>query len=127
MIIPCLRYRDANAAIDWLCDTFGFTKQLVVPGPDETVRHAQLRLGRGMVMVGTLREDEIVMPDTVGGKETQVPLIVMKDVEGACARAQRNGASILVDYQDQPPLGKFFSCADPEGHIWNVGDYDPFA
>lgn len=31
-VIPCLRYRDAPAAIEWLCNTFGFEKQLVVPG-----------------------------------------------------------------------------------------------
>jgi hypothetical protein len=30
-IIPTLRYRDGQAAIDWLCKAFGFKKQLVVP------------------------------------------------------------------------------------------------
>jgi len=29
--IPVLRYRNAPAAIDWLCHVFGFTRQLVVP------------------------------------------------------------------------------------------------
>ena len=33
-VIPCLRYRNAPAAIEWLCDTFGFEKKLVVPGDD---------------------------------------------------------------------------------------------
>ena len=28
-VIPCLRYRDAVAAIDWLCEVFGFEKQAV--------------------------------------------------------------------------------------------------
>ena len=28
-IIPCLRYRDAPAAIDWLCQAFGFEKHAV--------------------------------------------------------------------------------------------------
>ena len=43
-IIPCLRYRDAPAMIEWLCRHFGFQKQLVVPGGDGTVAHAQLCL-----------------------------------------------------------------------------------
>jgi uncharacterized glyoxalase superfamily protein PhnB len=30
-VIPCLRYRNAPAAIEWLCRIFGFEKQLVVP------------------------------------------------------------------------------------------------
>jgi uncharacterized glyoxalase superfamily protein PhnB len=29
-IIPALRYRDAAAAIDWLCNAFGFSKHMVV-------------------------------------------------------------------------------------------------
>jgi uncharacterized glyoxalase superfamily protein PhnB len=39
-VIPCLRYRNAPAAIDWLWEVFGFEKQLVVPNPDRTIAHA---------------------------------------------------------------------------------------
>ena len=31
-IVPALRYRNAKAAIDWLCKAFGFAKKMVVPG-----------------------------------------------------------------------------------------------
>ena len=41
-IIPTLRYRDAPAAIDWLCNTFGFEAELVVPGEEGSIAHAQL-------------------------------------------------------------------------------------
>ncbi len=37
-VIPSLRYRDAPAAIDWLCDVSGFERHLVVPNPDGTTR-----------------------------------------------------------------------------------------
>ena len=30
-IIPALRYRDASAAVEWLCNAFGFTRHLIVP------------------------------------------------------------------------------------------------
>lgn len=42
-IIPCLRYRDALAAIDWLQRAFGFHAQAVYADGD-TVFHAQLHL-----------------------------------------------------------------------------------
>jgi uncharacterized glyoxalase superfamily protein PhnB len=45
-IIPVLRYRNAPAAIEWLCQTFGFEKHLVVPNGDGTIAHAQLSGGR---------------------------------------------------------------------------------
>jgi len=51
-VIPCLRYRDAPAAIEWLCQTFGFEKQLVVPNGDGAIAHAQLTFGNGMIMLG---------------------------------------------------------------------------
>ena len=57
-VIPAMRYRDANAAIEWLCKAFGFEKHLVVPGENGTVAHAQLAFGNGMIMLGSAREDE---------------------------------------------------------------------
>ena len=38
--IPCLRYRDTPAAIDWLCEVFGFACQLAVPGTGGAIVHA---------------------------------------------------------------------------------------
>ena len=57
-IVSTIRYRDAAAAIDWLCDAFGFDRHLIVPALDGTVAHAQLVHGSGMVMIGTARDDE---------------------------------------------------------------------
>jgi uncharacterized glyoxalase superfamily protein PhnB len=53
-IIPCLRYRDALAAIDWLCRAFGF-KRHAVYADGATVHHAQLGFGNGMIMLGSGR------------------------------------------------------------------------
>jgi hypothetical protein len=36
-VIPTMRYNDAEAAIKWLCEAFGFEKHLVVPGEDGTI------------------------------------------------------------------------------------------
>src|SRR6266436_10103664 len=57
-IVPSLRYRNALAAIDWLIRAFGFEKQAVYLGPDNTtVMHAQLTFGNGMVMLGSVPKD----------------------------------------------------------------------
>ena len=50
-IIPGLRYLDAPAAIDWLCEAFGFQRHLVVPGEKGRIAHAQLTHGGGMVLM----------------------------------------------------------------------------
>ena len=74
--IPCLRYRDAPRAIDWLCQVFGFEKQLVVPGESGAIAHAQLRSDSGMIMLGSASNEGaygklVVQPEDIGGAETQ--------------------------------------------------------
>lgn len=56
-IIPCLRYRDAQAAIGFLCNAFGFERQTVYADDKDTsiVHHAQLLLRGQMVMLGSDR------------------------------------------------------------------------
>ncbi len=57
-IIPSLRYRNAPAAIEWLCRVFGLRKNLVVPDDSGGVVHAQLSSGDGMMMLGSVRDNE---------------------------------------------------------------------
>ena len=130
-VIPVLRYRNAPAAIDWLCSSFGFERQLVVPGDDGTIAHAQLRFGNGMIMLGSVTDTEfgrlMKQPDEVGGCETQTTYVIVADADVVYARAKGAGAQILLDIKDEDYGGRGFTCRDPEGHIWNFGTYDPWA
>ena len=131
-IIPCLRYRDAPKAIEWLCRTFGFEKQLVVPNADGTIAHAQLSFGNGMIMLGSVLEVEtefgrlIKQPDEIGGFETQSAYVVVSDADAIYARAKAAGAEIVIEIKDEDYGGRDFSCRDLEGHLWNIGTYDPW-
>lgn len=131
-IIPSIRYRDAPGMIDWLCRTFGFEKQLVIPNDDGTIAHSQLTLGHGMIMVGSLQKTEsewgrlIRQPDTVDGMETQSPYVVVADVDTLCERARAAGAEIVMELKDQSYGSRDFICRDPEGHLWSFGTYNPW-
>jgi uncharacterized glyoxalase superfamily protein PhnB len=131
-VIPALRYRDAPAAIDWLCKAFGFEKQAVYPNPDGTIAHAQLTLGNGMVMLGTLSKDSphnklLMQPGEIGEKETQTPYLVVSDCDKVYATAKAARAQMVIDIRDMDYGGRGFTCRDPEGHIWSIGSYDPWA
>ena len=43
------------------------------------------------------------------------------------ARAKAAGAEMVEVIEDKPFGGRGFACLDPEGHIWHVGTYDPWA
>jgi uncharacterized glyoxalase superfamily protein PhnB len=129
-VIPCLRYRDAQAAIEWLCRAFGFEKHLVVPGEGGTIAHAELSFGNGMIMLGSVKESEfdrlMKQPDEIGGAETETAYVIVSDADALYARAKAAGAKIVLDIKDEDYGGRGFSCRDLEGRLWNFGTYDPW-
>jgi uncharacterized glyoxalase superfamily protein PhnB len=129
-VIPCLRYRNAPAAIEWLCQAFGFEKHLVVPGEGDTIVHAQLSFGNGMIMLGSVLDTEfgqlMKQPDEIDGAETQTAYVIVSDADAVYARAKTAGAQIVLDIKDDDYGGRGFSCRDLEGHLWNFGTYDPW-
>ena len=128
-VMPTLRYRDAPAAIGWLCRVLGFSRHLVVPGENDTVAHAQLILGDGMIMLGSERDDDhgrlMAVPGPQGAN-TQSAYVVVDDADAVHARALAAGADIVCPPESPAHGGRFFACRDPEGHVWNVGSYDPW-
>jgi uncharacterized glyoxalase superfamily protein PhnB len=129
-IIPSLRYHNAPAAIEWLCRVFGLQKNLVVPDDNGGVAHAQLSFGDGMMMLGSMRDNEwgrfIKQPDEMGGAATQSIYLVVRDADVICERAKNAGAEILIPVRDEEYGGRSFSCRDLEGHLWTLGTYDPW-
>lgn len=129
-VIPCLRYRDAPAAIEWLCRVFGFEEQLVVPNEDGTIAHAQLSFGNGMIMLGSASDSVfgrlMKLPDEIDGAETQTAYVVVSDADLVYRQAKAAGAEVLFDIKDEDYGGRGFTCRDLEGHIWNFGTYDPW-
>ena len=130
-VIPCLRYRNAPAAIEWLCQNFGFEKLLVVPNEDGTIAHAQLSFGNGMIMLGSVVESEfgrlMKQPDEIGGAETQSAYLVVSDADVIYERAKAAGAEIVIEIKDEDYGGRGFSCRDLEGRLWSIGTYNPWA
>ncbi|MEA2650117.1 MAG: hypothetical protein QOG61_2552 [Candidatus Binataceae bacterium] len=135
-IVPAMRYRDARAAIEWLCKAFGFEQRLVVPGAtDSVIVHAQIVFDNGMIMLASMSGKEpghsefdrlMKHPDEIGGCETQSAYIIVPDADTHYAHAKAAGAQILLDIKDQDYGGRGYTCRDLEGHIWSFGTYDPW-
>lgn len=129
-VIPTMRYEDASAAIEWLCEAFGFKKHLVVPGESGQIAHAQLIFGNGMIMLGSAHDDEFGKlqqpPSALGGVVSQSPYVIVDDTDKHYAQAVAAGAVIVMDIKDEDYGGRGYSCRDPEGYLWNFGSYDPW-
>jgi uncharacterized glyoxalase superfamily protein PhnB len=117
-VVPGMSYRNAPAAIEWLCRVFGFEKHAVYAGPNNTIGHAELTLVSGMVMIGSVQDNDFrrftSQPDEIGGAETRSISLVVPDADAIYARAKEAGAEILFDIEDKPFGGRGFTCRDPK-------------
>lgn len=129
-IVPCLRYRDAGTAIDWLCQAFGFERRMVLPNEDGSIGHAELSFGNGVIMVSSIFDTPfgrlMKQPDEVAMAVTQSAYLIVDDADRVYRSAMAAGARIELDIKDEEYGGRGFTCRDPEGHLWSLGTYDPW-
>jgi uncharacterized glyoxalase superfamily protein PhnB len=135
-LIPCLRYKDAPAAIAFLCDAFGFERH-AVHADDENpaiIHHAQLLLDGNMIMLGSAENGSESgqlygwkTPEEAGGI-TMCVCAVIDDPDAHAARAAAAGARIIRGpYDNQGYPGRAYDAFDTEGNVWNFGSYNPWA
>lgn len=123
-----MRYQDAQAAIAFLGEAFGFEAALVVEGEGGLIEHAQLVFRGGMVMLGSARDDEFGRLMGGSGSRFRASVyVVVDDVSGHAERAREAGAEILMEPEEQDYGGSNYTARDPEGNIWSFGSYDPWA
>jgi uncharacterized glyoxalase superfamily protein PhnB len=129
-VVPMIAYVDAQAAIDWLTDAFGFRERERIVDEGGTVMHAELETNEegGVVMLATPSADYegprlhgercerarawLAVPWIVDGV-----LVYVDDVDAHFARARSNGARILSEPEDGPPARRY-RAEDIEGHRW---------
>ena len=121
-------YRDPVAALKWLEEAFGFEPFMVITTPDGQMVHSEMRYGEGRVMVGSEWSADHKSPASIGGRNTQtVHTYLNEDIGAHYARAKAAGARIEQEPEDQFYGDRTYRARDPEGHIWNFGNYDPWA
>ncbi len=116
-VFPALRYDDAHAAIDFLERAFGAQRHAVYEDGD-VVRHAELRFGNGMVMLGS---------NGGAAPGTAAVYVVVDDPDAHCARAREAGAEITREPQDTDYGSREYGARDGEGNSWSFGTYQPFS
>ncbi|MEA3000553.1 MAG: hypothetical protein QOK17_2386 [Sphingomonadales bacterium] len=133
-IIPALRYRDAPAAIDFLCAAFGFDRRDVYPDAADPrlVVHAQLVLDGNMIMLSSVQATDFARDAPLrtvaeAGGNTLTLYVVIDDVDAHHGRAIAAGADVFMPPEDQPYGGRAYTARDPEGHVWTFGSFDPWA
>jgi uncharacterized glyoxalase superfamily protein PhnB len=120
---PILTFRDAQAAIAFLRDAFGFEEAVYARDDDPSViEHAEMRwpLGGG-IMFGTAGKDQSPFGQRSPGNDSVY--VVCEDPDGLFARATAAGAEVVRGLVDEDYGSRGFTVRDPEGNLWSFGTY----
>ena len=121
-VVPVLRYRDPDRAIDWLVDVLGMDEHEIDRDADGVVRHAELMWGSGYVMLGQLGKGEF------GDAGPTMTYLVAPDaaaIDAGHERATAAGADVIMPPTEQDYGSREYAVRDPEGNTWAIGTYDP--
>ena len=126
-LVPVLRYRDADAALKFLTEVFGF--EAGPPFRDEAghIAHCELSFGNGVLMLSEVSDTQfgklMRQPEEAGGV-TMALFAVVLDPDAHYARSLAAGLEIVLKLRDEDYGSREYSVRDPEGQIWTFGTYD---
>lgn len=115
-VVPYLLYDDAGAAMDWLIRVFGFTERVRDRAEDGSVRHGELVLdGGGVIMLGSPGAGFRGPAEL--GTVTQLVCITVTGLPAHRERAEAAGAEVS-GLSPQAGRAHSYTVDDPEGHRW---------
>ncbi|MGH2972346.1 MAG: VOC family protein [Gaiellaceae bacterium] len=110
---PGFRYPDADAAIAWLADAFGFEPGGIHRDDAGRVRHAELWLDGAAIMLGE--------GEASGGGA----YVAVDDIDALYERASSAGAEIERPLGETSYGSREFAARDLAGLTWYFGTYRP--
>jgi uncharacterized glyoxalase superfamily protein PhnB len=120
-VYPFMRFSDADAALQWLTQAFGFEELAVYRNDDGAIVHAEIALGPGIVMFSPGDPDPPSNPMSHG------VYVAVDDADAHYKRAKAAGAEIVREIEDAYYGSREYTARDLEGHVWSFGTYRPEA
>lgn len=121
-VIPYLTVSDAAGAIEFYSYVLGAKERMRMNGADGKVMHAELDIGKGVVMLSDEFPESSGTPASLGGTPVTV-MTYVEDVDAAFGRALDRGAKEIRPVADQFYGDRSGLFQDPYGHLWFVATH----
>ncbi|MDQ3933211.1 MAG: VOC family protein [Actinomycetota bacterium] len=122
-VTPYLIVDGADAAIQFYTRAFGAKERMRMGGPDGKIGHAEIDIGRGLVMLADEHpEMDARGPKTIGGTPVTISLYV-EDVDAVFQAALDAGATELRAVENQFYGDRTGQIEDPFGHKWHLATH----
>ena len=120
-VTPYLIVRNGAKAIEFYKKAFGAVELMRFPGPNDSIMHAEVKIGDSPVMLGDPMEG-YRGPKALGG--TPVSLMVyVTDVDKIFKQAIAAGGKELRPVANQFYGDRTGTLVDPFGHTWSVATH----
>ena len=124
-VTPALVVDGGVKALEFYTEVFGATERMRIPGPGDTIAHAEIEIGDSVVMVDDASPDVGTKAPPAGGLEGSPNslYVYVEDVDATVERAAGLGATVVRAPQDQFYGDRNGYIIDPFGHGWTVASH----
>lgn len=122
-VTPYLIVKGAARAIEFYKQAFGASEIMRFPGPNNTIAHAEIRIGDSVVMLADgAGGNEFRDPHSLGASPVGL-MIYVPEVDKTFKNAVSLGAK-----ESRPVVDQFYgdrsgTLIDPFGHVWTVATH----
>lgn len=122
-VTPYLIVKGAARAIEFYKQAFGATEIMRFPGPNNTIAHAEIKIGDSVIMLADGGGgNEFRDPQTLGGSAVGL-MIYVPEVDKIFKNAVSLGAKQSREVVDQFYGDRSGTLIDPFGHVWTVSTH----
>jgi len=122
-ITPYLIFDGAANAIDFYQRAFNAKEMLRIPGPNDRIGHAEIKVGDSVLMMADEHpEMDAYAPKHFGGSPVSL-LLYVTDVDAMFRQALAAGATEVRPVSDQFYGDRSGTLKDPFGHTWHLSTH----
>ena len=123
VVTPYLIVEGAAEALRFYQRAFGAIERLRLPGPGDTVGHAEITIDDALIMLADpFPEMGARSPQTLGGSPVSLHLYVT-EVDTRFQQAIDAGATVLQPVKNQFYGDRSGMLQDPFGHVWTLATH----
>ena len=122
-VVPVRAYDDVGAALEWLGRVFGFTETLRYADRDGVIRWAEMRYGRGYLMLTEPGDLPFADQRPAWGGPRGRTVVFTDDVDAHRRHTMAEGGLPVTEAADKPEGLREYDALDPEGHVWTFSQH----
>jgi PhnB protein len=116
---PYLIVKGAASALEFYTKAFGAVEVMRMAGPGATVGHAEIKIGKALIMLADEFPDmNCKGPQSLGGTPVSI-MVYVQDVDAFIKRAVAAGAKVRAPVENKFYGDRSGSLEDPFGHQWH--------